>query len=98
MDKRKKEVTPLKEAFEELLRAYKLNDKFNQKLLIQSWPELMGNTVASRTTSLFIKDKTLFVKLTSGPVKKELMMNKSKVMTIIEDKFGKDVISDIAFL
>ncbi len=97
-EKRNKEVTPLKDAFQDLLKAYRLNDKFNQKLLIQSWPELMGKTVSSRTTSLYIKDKTLFVKLTTGPIKKELLMNKSKVMAIIEEKFGKDVIDDISFL
>jgi hypothetical protein len=95
---RNKQVTPLKDAFEELLQTYQLKDKFTQKQLIQSWPELMGKTVSSRTTSLYIKDKTLFVKLIGGPIKKELMMNKSKVMAIIQEKFGHALIEDIAFL
>ncbi|WP_186753862.1 DUF721 domain-containing protein [Echinicola salinicaeni] len=95
---RKKEITPLKEAFEELLQAYRLKDRFNEKKIAGSWAELMGNSIASRTTSVYAKDKKLFVKLSSGPIKKELMMNKSKVLQIIEDKFGKGAIEDITFL
>jgi len=95
---RKREVAPMQEAFEELLKAYRLKDKFDERLLVQSWPEMMGNTVASRTTSLYVKEKKLFVKISSGPVKQELSMNRSKVMEIIENRFGKSVIEEIIFL
>jgi predicted nucleic acid-binding Zn ribbon protein len=95
---RKKEVAPLEEAFEELLKTYRLKDTFDQKKLIQEWPELMGKTVASRTSSLFIKEKKLFVKINSGPVKQELSMNRSKVLDIIEKRFGKKVVEEIVFL
>lgn len=95
---RRKDVAPLQEAFEELLRTYKLKDKFDARLLIQAWPEMMGNTVASRTTSVYIKDKKLFVQVTSGAIKKELSMNKTKVIEIVEQKFGKGVITEIVFL
>lgn len=95
---RKKEVAPLQEAFDELLKAYRLKDKFNERQVIQAWPEIMGSTVASRTDSLFVRDKKLFVKITSGPVKKELSMNRSKVLTLIETQFGKGVIEEVVFL
>ncbi|MBD8488337.1 DUF721 domain-containing protein [Echinicola sp. CAU 1574] len=95
---RKKEITPLKEAFEELLQAYKLKDRFNEKKIVSAWTEMMGNSIASRTSSIYAKNKQLYVKLSSGPIKKELMMNKSKVLQIIEDKFGKGAIEDIHFL
>lgn len=95
---RKKEVAPMQEAFDELLKAYRLKDKFDERMVIQSWPELMGKTVSSRTSSLFVKDKKLFVKISSGPVKNELSMNRSKVLSLIENKFGKGVIEEIIFL
>ncbi|MCH7398501.1 DUF721 domain-containing protein [Belliella sp. R4-6] len=95
---RKKEVAPLQEAFDELLKAYRLKDKFDERLLVQSWPEMMGNTVASRTTSVYIKDKKLFVKVTSGAIKKEMSMNRTKVLEIVEQKFGKGIITEIVFL
>lgn len=85
----------MESAFKELLKAYRLEDKFQEKSLIYSWPEIVGSTISSRTTSVYIKDKKLFVKLNSGPIKKELMMNKQKVIKLIEERFGKEIIEDI---
>lgn len=95
---RKKDAAPLEEAFNELLKAYRLKDKFDEKLLMQAWPEMMGRTVASRTSGLYIKDKKLFVKITSGPVKSELNMNRTKVLDLIASKFGKGIIEDLVIL
>lgn len=68
---RRRSTTPLKEVFEELLDAYRLKDKFSEKTVIQEWGQLMGKTVASRTQSLSVKQKILYVKITSGPLKKK---------------------------
>jgi predicted nucleic acid-binding Zn ribbon protein len=92
---RKKEAAPLEAAFKELLKAYRLEDKYQEKLLIASWSQLVGQTIAARTESVYIKDKKLFVKVTSGPIKKELQMNRSKVMTLIDEKIGKGVVNEL---
>jgi predicted nucleic acid-binding Zn ribbon protein len=92
---RKKEAAPLEAAFNELLKAYRLEDKFKEKLLISSWGEIVGRTIADRTTSVFIREKKLFVKLSSGPIKKELMLNRSKVLILIEEKVGKGVVDEL---
>jgi predicted nucleic acid-binding Zn ribbon protein len=92
---RKKEAAPLESAFNDLLKAYRLEGKFREKSLIHDWPELVGKTIADRTNSVYIKDQKLFVKITSGPVKKELMMHKSNLLLLIEEKYGKGVIGDL---
>ncbi|MDI1324571.1 MAG: DUF721 domain-containing protein [Algoriphagus sp.] len=92
---RKKESAPLESAFNDLLKAYRLEGKFREKSLIHDWPEIVGKTIADRTDSVSIKDKKLYVKLSSGPVKKELMMNKSKMLMLIEEKYGKGVVDDL---
>ena len=92
---RKKEAAPLEAAFNELLKAYRLEDKFKEKLLISSWGEIVGRTISDRTVSVFIKDKKLYVKLSSGPIKKELILNRSKVMVLIEEKVGKGVVEEM---
>ncbi|TXE12637.1 DUF721 domain-containing protein [Algoriphagus aquimarinus] len=92
---RKKEVAPLESAFNDLLKAYRLEGKFREKSLVHDWPEIVGKTIADRTTSVFIKDKKLFVKISSGPIKKELLMHKSKVLTLIDEKYGVGVIDDL---
>ena len=86
------------DAFQDLLKAYRLEDTYQEKLLISSWPELVGKTIADRTSNVYLKDKKLFVKITSGPVKKELQLNKSKVMALIETEVGKGVVEEIIFV
>lgn len=95
---RKKDATPLAEAFQDLLKAYRLEDTYQEKLLISSWPSLVGKTIADRTSNVYIKDKKLMVKITSGPVKKELQLNKSKVIALIESQIGKGIVDDVIFL
>lgn len=95
---RKKDATPLADAFQDLLKAYRLEDTYQQKLLISSWPSLVGKTIADRTSNVYIKDKKLMVKITSGPVKKELQLNKSKVIALIETQIGKGIVDDVIFL
>ncbi len=95
---RKKEAAPLESAFNDLLKAYRLEGKFKEKSLIHDWPQLVGKTIADRTTSVFIRDQKLYVKLSSGPVKKELMMHKSHLILQIEEKYGKGVIEDLICL
>ncbi|MBN7809459.1 DUF721 domain-containing protein [Algoriphagus sp. H41] len=95
---RKKETAPLEAAFNELLKAYRLEDKFKEKQLVSSWGEIVGRTIADRTSSVFVKDKKLFVKLSSGPIKKELMLNRSKVLALIEEKVGKGVVEELICL
>ena len=91
-------MAPLKDVFEELLQAYALKDRYNERKVISAWGEIMGNTVSKRTSELSVKDKKLFVRLSSGPIKKELMMNKAKVLQLIADRFGTHTIEDIVFL
>lgn len=95
---RKKDATPLADAFQDLLKAYRLEDTYQEKLLISSWPTLVGKTIADRTSNVYIKDKKLMVKITSGPVKKELQLNKSKVIALIESQIGKGIIDEVIFL
>jgi predicted nucleic acid-binding Zn ribbon protein len=95
---RKKDAAPMADAFQDLLKAYRLEDTYQEKLLISSWPELVGKTIADRTSNVYIKDKKLFVKITSGPVKKELQLNKSKVIALIESQIGKGIVEDVVFL
>lgn len=53
---RKKEVAPLESAFNDLLKAYRLEGKFREKSLIHDWPELVGKL--SQTGPLQFSSKT----------------------------------------
>ena len=92
------EIATVGEALQDLLNAYQLRGKYEQTQLIQSWSRLMGPTVARRTHKLFVKDKVLFVKLSSAPLKQELNMSKSKILALFLQEFGEVIVEDVAFL
>jgi len=95
---RKSDVITLQEGIEELLKLYKLKGKFNKTNIIASWERIMGKTVSSRTERLFFRDETLFVKITSAPLKHQLSMQKSKAIERINTELGEKLVEDIVFL
>ena len=92
---RKNETESVREAIESMLDSYKLRGKFDQTKLIGSWESLMGKPIARRTEKLYVKDKVLFVKLNSAPLRQELTMKKNK--EIIHEKFDKELVTDVLF-
>ena len=50
--KRNKEMTPLKEAIERLLKVYKISDKMDEITLRKEWEELMGKAISNKTKRL----------------------------------------------
>ena len=95
---RRAESTTVGEAMRELLDTYKLTARYEQTQLIQSWDRLMGPPVARRTDKLFIKDRKLYVKLNSAPLKQELNLSKSKILALFLREFGEVIVVDVVFL
>jgi hypothetical protein len=94
---RKSETSTLKEAINSMMESYKIKGKFDENRLIGSWGSLMGAPIAKRTEKIFIKEKVLFVKLSSAPLRQELTIAKSKVMEIIHRNFDTSLVVDVKF-
>lgn len=94
---RKSGTSSVKDAIEAMLDSYKLRGKFDQTKLINSWESMMGKPISRRTEKIFIKEKMLFVKLNSAPLRQELTIAKSKVLEIIHKHFDKNLVEDIKF-
>lgn len=95
---RKSQATPLGEVINDMIEAYHLNKKFDQTTVINLWPKLMGNTIASRTKGIFMKDEKLFINVESSPLKQELHMNKERIIALFEEALGKKVIKEVILL
>ncbi|KOY85490.1 hypothetical protein AD998_04375 [bacterium 336/3] len=95
---RKADTYTMKEAIDALLDSYKLRTKLDSTQIVQSWSDIMGLPIAEKTTTIFIKDKVLCVKIISAPLRNELQMSKDKIIYLLNQKFQYDVINDITFL
>ncbi|MDQ3047457.1 MAG: DUF721 domain-containing protein [Bacteroidota bacterium] len=85
----------LKEVIEQMMKAYKLDDKLAERKLIGSWESVMGAMIANHTKDLYIKHKQLFVTLDSSALRNELSLAKSKIVKMLNEAAGGEVITDV---
>ncbi|MBC6401940.1 MAG: DUF721 domain-containing protein [Ekhidna sp.] len=91
-------VKSFRSAFQHFLKEENLEQTFRQKRLIANWGHIMGKTIASRTSKLFFKDKILFIKLTSAPLKNEMQAAKPQILEIIAKELGQGEVVDVRFM
>jgi predicted nucleic acid-binding Zn ribbon protein len=91
------EIT-LKEAIEQLLKAYKLEDKILETKLISSWESVTGKVIVKHTKHLYIRKKKLFVKLDSPALKNELIYSRQQLLDLLNKEVGSKVIDEIIFI
>lgn len=61
----------------------------------EAWKSLMGNGVNSYTQEVVLKGSTLYVSLTSAVLREELSYGKQKIVKMINEELGKEVIKDV---
>jgi predicted nucleic acid-binding Zn ribbon protein len=93
--KHKGEIQQVGEAIRDLLRAYHLESRFDEAALLASWPEIVGPAVAKRTRKVYIQNKVLFVELNSSAMKNDFLLHKQRILELFQEKFGREVITDI---
>jgi len=60
--------------------------------LQNSWEEIVGKAISSRTTKIFIKDHILHVHLSSSVVRNELLMLREALREKLNKKAGSEVV------
>jgi predicted nucleic acid-binding Zn ribbon protein len=98
MAKRHDDFLSIDEILKEFIKENNLT-KGIQKLSVEKlWPELMGSGVASYTESVTLKNKTLIIKLKSSVLREELSYGKEKIIKMINEHIGEDIINQIKLL
>lgn len=80
------------EALNEFIKKNKLQKGIDKVDAREAWAKLMGNGVNNYTTSVELKNETLFVSLSSSVLRQELSMGTSKIITLLNEELGKDLV------
>lgn len=96
--KRKDNTEQLGAVIERYLKAFRLEDKFNEAGLILSWEKVLGKAIANRTDQIFIKERKLYVRLNSAPLRQELSMARTRITEMLNEQFQSAIIDDVVFL
>ena len=92
--RRSKTIT-LAEALKDYIREMNLEGKLVEINLINSWEEIVGKAISSRTSKVYIKDHILYVHLNSSVVRNELLMLREDLKEKLNSRAGSEVIKEI---
>lgn len=67
-------------------------DKVNVR---EAWIELMGNGINNYTTNVQLKGDVLHVELSSSVLREELSYGKEKIITMINEALGKELVKTL---
>ena len=84
----------------ELLRDFfedntELYEKMMEIRSRRAWQEVLGPMVLQYTRNVYVKDKVLYVSLTSSVLRSELVLCREKLVKSLNDYAGSQVIRDI---
>jgi len=96
MVRRSSEIS-LKEAIEQFLKEYRLEEKLNETRLIGSWEKVAGKLIARHTTELYIKERVLYIRTDTAALRQELTYMKTRLLEKLNKAAGNNVIDDIRF-
>jgi predicted nucleic acid-binding Zn ribbon protein len=92
---RKNETRHLREVIKECLDDLKISRTLKEKSLVSQWGSLLGKAIASRTKQIYIKDRKLYVYLTSSVARNELMMMRQAILEKMNEAAGEELIDSI---
>ena len=95
MAKRHNSHLPLGEALNEFIKENKLQKGMDKVDARDAWVKLMGNGVNNYTSNVELKNETLYVSLTSSVLREELSMGKTKIIAMINEELGRELVKKL---
>ena len=95
MSRRNNENLKLSDALKDFVQTNKLQDGLDKVDVRDAWISLMGNGVNHYTTNIQLQRDTLYVQLSSSVLREELSYGKAKIITMLNEHLGKELIQKI---
>lgn len=95
MAKRFNEEHSMEDILKEFIQINKLDSGMDKIDVEQAWKNLMGNGVNNYTEEVLLKRETLYVKLSSAVLRNELSYGKDKIIKMINEEMGKEVVKSL---
>lgn len=91
----RREVKSISDLLNMYLRREGLETPLLQKRAIDAWDNIMGAMITRYTGEKFIKNQTLFVKITNPALRQDLSMMRTHIVQRINQAVGSQVITDV---
>lgn len=95
MSKRHNDHLKLSDVLKDFVETNKLQGGLDKVDVRNAWEQLMGNGVNNYTTNIMLKQDTLYVRLSSSVLREELSYGKDKIISMLNESLGKDLIKKL---
>ena len=92
---RKNEHYKLSDLLKDFVETNRLEKGLDAVNVQEAWHELMGKGVSNYTTKVSLKQKTLYVDLKSSVLREELSYGKKKIIAMLNETLGKELIEKL---
>ena len=79
------------------LRENGLEMPLNEYRIIQAWNDVLGDAISRNTKDLRIYNQVLYATIESSALKNELLMRRTGLIKILNERVGAQVITKIIF-
>lgn len=95
MAKRNNENLTIGEALKEFVSKNKLQKGLDKVNVKEVWNSEMGPAIAKYTTAIMLEQNTLYVQLSSSVLREELSYGKEKIISLLNEKLGKELVKKL---
>lgn len=95
MTKRISNESPIGDILKEIIKTNKLESGLDELSVTDAWKSLMGNGVNNYTRNIALRHGTLYVELTSAVLREELSYGKDKIVKMINEELGKEIVKNV---
>ncbi|MBT8260040.1 MAG: DUF721 domain-containing protein [Bacteroidia bacterium] len=95
MSKRLNDNLKISDVLKEFVEKNNLEQGLNKVDVKDAWEQLMGNGVNNYTNTVNLKNKTLYVSLSSSVLREELSYGKEKIIKMLNEALGKELIEKL---
>jgi hypothetical protein len=95
MAKRKAENTSIGDVLKDFIETNRLEKGLDKLDVNKAWHKVLGNAVSKYTTNIMLDRGTLFVQLSSSVLREELSYGKEKIIKILNEELGKELITKL---
>ena len=96
MNKKKNPVS-VKNVIDKILLNKKLNNGLLELRIKDAWKNVMGKNINNYTTNITLNKQIIFVKLSSAPLKNELVYRADTIIKLLNKELGQKKIKEIKF-
>ena len=93
----RREVKSISDLLNMYLRREGLETPLLQKRALAAWDSVMGPTIVRYTGEKFIKNQTMYVKITNPALRQDLSMMRARIVRRVNEAVGSQIIADVKF-